>query len=83
MFSGMEKVSLTARLSGSSIMSEGPCAWHRRSFAPIKMLLAGTQLPLDLVFDDLPLLEEEELEPADDEPMDADPDVSWRALLVG
>jgi ribonuclease HII len=44
-----------------ALMAEGPCEWHRRSFAPIRMLLAGTQLPLDLVFDDLPLLDEEEL----------------------
>jgi ribonuclease HII len=44
-----------------ALMEEGPCEWHRRSFAPIRMLLAGTQLPLDLVFDDLPLLDEEEL----------------------
>ncbi len=46
-----------------ALIAEGPCAWHRRSFAPIRMLLAGTQLPLDLVFDDVPLLVEEELEP--------------------
>jgi ribonuclease HII len=44
-----------------ALMSEGPCEWHRRSFSPIKILLAGTQLPLDLQFDDLPLLDEEEL----------------------
>jgi ribonuclease HII len=47
-----------------ALMAEGPCAWHRRSFAPIRMLLAGTQLPLDLEFDDLPLFDEAELEPA-------------------
>jgi len=65
-----------------ALLTEGPCAWHRRSFAPIRMLLAGTQLPLDLVFDDLPLLDEEELEPAEEElAVDADP--SWQALLVG
>jgi ribonuclease HII len=33
------------------LVSDGPCAWHRRTFAPIKWLLAGTQLPLDLDFD--------------------------------
>ena len=44
-----------------ALMATGPCAWHRRTFAPIRMLLAGTQLPLDLVFDDVPLLDEEEL----------------------
>ncbi len=48
-----------------ALMTEGPCAWHRRSFAPIRMLLAGTQLPLDLVFDDVSLVDEEELEPPD------------------
>jgi ribonuclease HII len=48
-----------------ALMAEGPCAWHRRSFAPIRMLLAGTQLPLDLVFDDVSLVDEEELEPPD------------------
>jgi ribonuclease HII len=47
-----------------ALVAEGPCAWHRRSFAPIRMLLTGTQLPLDLVFDDVPLLDEELLEPA-------------------
>jgi hypothetical protein len=46
------------------------------------MLLAGTQLPLDLVFDDLPLLDEEVLEPADEE-LAVDADTSWQALLVG
>ncbi len=49
-----------------ALMAEGPCAWHRRTFAPVRMLLAGTQLPLDLIFDDLALLSEEEIEPADD-----------------
>jgi len=51
-----------------ALTAEGPCAWHRRSFAPIRMLLAGTQLPLDLVFDDVPLLDEEELEPDEASP---------------
>ena len=51
-----------------ALIAEGPCAWHRRSFAPIRMLLAGTQLPLDLVFDDVPLLDEEELEPDEASP---------------
>jgi ribonuclease HII len=46
-----------------ALMSDGPCAWHRRSFAPIKMLLSGTQLPLGLDFEDLPLLDEEEIDP--------------------
>lgn len=34
-----------------ALLSDGPCAWHRRSFAPIRMLLAGTQLSLDLGFE--------------------------------
>jgi ribonuclease HII len=46
-----------------ALMSDGPCAWHRRSFAPIRMLLSGSQLPLGLDFDDLPLLDEEEIDP--------------------
>lgn len=49
-----------------ALSAEGPCAWHRRSFAPIRMLLAGTQLPLDLVFDEAPLFLDEELEPPEE-----------------
>lgn len=45
-----------------ALLSEGPCEWHRRSFAPIRMLLAGEQLSLDLLLDG-PLLTEEELDP--------------------
>jgi ribonuclease HII len=45
------------------LMEEGPCDWHRRSFAPIRMLLAGTQLPLDLEFADYPLVDEDLFEP--------------------
>jgi ribonuclease HII len=33
-----------------ALIHEGPCAWHRRTFSPIRQLLAGTQLPLDLEF---------------------------------
>ena len=33
-------------------LNEGPCEWHRRSFAPLRLLLAGEQLSLDLLFDD-------------------------------
>jgi len=29
-----------------ALLAEGPCEWHRRSFAPIRLLLSGTQLPL-------------------------------------
>jgi ribonuclease HII len=46
-----------------ALVSDGPCAWHRRSFAPIRLLLSGTQLPLGLEFDDLPLLDEDEIDP--------------------
>jgi ribonuclease HII len=31
-----------------AIVSEGPCEWHRRSFAPLRLLLAGEQLSFDL-----------------------------------
>lgn len=53
----------------AALVREGPCEWHRRSFAPIRMLLAGVQLPLDLEFEDVPLVDEAAFEP------DADPDV--------
>ncbi|HEX2141586.1 MAG TPA: ribonuclease HII [Candidatus Limnocylindria bacterium] len=47
-----------------ALMAEGPCEWHRRSFAPIRMLVAGQQLSFDLLLDaDLPT--EEELDPPD------------------
>jgi ribonuclease HII len=46
----------------AALVREGPCEWHRRSFAPIRMLLAGTQLPLNLEFEDLPLLDEDAFE---------------------
>jgi ribonuclease HII len=47
----------------AALLEEGPCEWHRRSFAPIRMLLSGVQLPLDLDFVGLPLVEEGEFEP--------------------
>lgn len=47
-----------------ALLTEGPCEWHRRSFAPIRMLLAGEQLSLDL-FMEGQILTEEELEPED------------------
>jgi ribonuclease HII len=34
-----------------ALLEQGPCAWHRRSFAPIRGLLAGTQLSLELDFE--------------------------------
>jgi ribonuclease HII len=35
-----------------ALLREGPCAWHRRSFAPIRLVLAGTQLSLDFEYVD-------------------------------
>ena len=49
----------------AALIREGPRDWHRRSFAPIRMLLAGTQLPLDLEFADYPLVDEDSFEPND------------------
>ena len=49
----------------AALVREGPCEWHRRSFAPIRMLLAGTQLPLDLEFAEFPLVDEDAFEPND------------------
>ncbi len=47
-----------------ALLEQGPCAWHRRSFSPIRQLLAGTQLPLGLEWDfDWDLVDEDELEP--------------------
>jgi ribonuclease HII len=48
----------------SALLTEGPCAWHRRTFAPIRLLLAGEQLSLDLFLDG-PILDEEDFEPGD------------------
>jgi len=56
----------------NALVAEGPCAWHRRSFSPVKMLLAGTQLPLDL---DFGFIEEADIDLADDE-ADLDLDAS-------
>lgn len=44
-----------------ALLAEGPCAWHRRTFAPIRQLLAGEQLSLDLLAD-LPLVSDEEFD---------------------
>ncbi len=48
-----------------ALLNEGPCEWHRRSFAPLRMLLAGEQLSLDLLFDDQ-MPTEDELDPDDE-----------------
>jgi len=45
-----------------ALLREGPCEWHRRSFAPLRLLLAGEQLSLDMLLDGL-VLTEEEIEP--------------------
>ncbi|MDP9244425.1 MAG: ribonuclease HII [Chloroflexota bacterium] len=45
-----------------ALMVEGPCEWHRRSFAPVRLMLAGVQLPLDLELDLQLLNDEEELD---------------------
>jgi ribonuclease HII len=45
-----------------ALLNEGPCEWHRRSFAPLRMLLAGEQLSLDLLFDDQ-MPTEDEIDP--------------------
>lgn len=47
-----------------ALLSDGPCEWHRRTFAPVRMILAGEQLSLDLLLLEGPMLTEEELEPA-------------------
>jgi ribonuclease HII len=43
-----------------ALLTEGPCSWHRRSFAPIRRLLAGEQLTLDLDFE---IVDEASLDP--------------------
>ncbi len=42
------------------LLGEGPCEWHRRSFSPIRQLLAGEQLAFELDFD---LVDEAALDP--------------------
>jgi ribonuclease HII len=47
-----------------ALLEEGPCEWHRRSFAPVRLLLAGEQLSFELLLEgELPT--EEELDPQD------------------
>jgi hypothetical protein len=54
-----------------ALVAEGPCAWHRRTFSPIRQLLAGTQLPLDLVFEPIDDGELDlDLEPIDEDELD-------------
>jgi ribonuclease HII len=47
-----------------ALMAEGPCEWHRRSFAPIRSLVAGQQLSFDLLMDET-LPTEDEIDPLD------------------
>ena len=47
-----------------ALLREGPCEWHRRSFAPLRLLLAGEQLSLDALLDGLELTEQE-IDPED------------------
>jgi ribonuclease HII len=49
-----------------ALLTEGPCEWHRRSFAPVRMLLSGEQLSLDLFMEGA-VLTEEELEPGEED----------------
>jgi ribonuclease HII len=47
-----------------ALLEEGPCEWHRRTFAPVRLLLAGEQLSFELLLEgELPT--EEELDPQD------------------
>jgi ribonuclease HII len=48
-----------------ALLNDGPCEWHRRSFAPLRLLLAGEQLSLDLLFDE-EMPTEDELDPDDE-----------------
>jgi ribonuclease HII len=49
-----------------ALLTEGPCEWHRRSFAPVRMLLSGEQLSLDLFMEGA-VFTEEELEPIEED----------------
>lgn len=42
-----------------ALMREGPCEWHRRSFAPLRLILAGEQLSLEMLLDEVVLTEEQ------------------------
>jgi len=47
-----------------ALMREGPCEWHRRSFAPLRLILAGEQLSLEMLLEAV-VLTEEQIEPED------------------
>jgi len=42
-----------------ALLREGPCEWHRRSFAPLRLMLAGEQLSMDLLLEELADAEEQ------------------------
>jgi ribonuclease HII len=53
-----------------ALINEGPCEWHRRSFAPLRLWLAGEQLSLEslleaAIFTEDELDPEEELDPTE------------------
>jgi Ribonuclease HII len=45
-----------------ALLAEGPCEWHRRSFAPVRLMLAGEQLSLEMLLESQ-LFSEEEHDP--------------------
>ena len=47
-----------------ALLAEGPCEWHRRSFAPLRLWLAGEQLSLESLLE-AAIFTEEELDPLD------------------
>lgn len=47
-----------------ALLREGPCEWHRRSFAPLRLILAGEQLSLEMLLEEL-VLTDEEIQPED------------------
>ena len=47
-----------------ALINEGPCEWHRRSFAPLRLWLAGEQLSLESLLE-AAIFTEEELDPED------------------
>jgi len=42
-----------------ALLAEGPCEWHRRTFAPVRMMLAGEQLSLQLLLESRLFTDEE------------------------
>ena len=45
-----------------ALINEGPCEWHRRSFAPLRLWLAGEQLSLESLLE-AAIFTEEDLDP--------------------